>query len=718
MRKALSLALALGAAMLAACGGGTGVTGSSGALVPGPAGQSSPDTVSITIKIPSASSASTSRRPHYISPGTQSIGVVVTDQGATPSPAQFVNVSSCPQVSGVTTCTIGVLALPGTDMFAITAYSAPNGGGSALSVGSISSTIVAGVANTTLPLTLGGIVASITITPGTATLPLGQSTTLNIVAKDTSGAAIVGAFDNPVTLTGSNLAFSSTALADSTAASSVTIAWQYGFASSTASTVTATADGVNGTQTITPGTGYAYYTTGSNPTYDNAGFKMIAGSNGDLYYTTLGILTCTNTVGCLGQAAAVHQFNPVTATDTEVDVPSEMVGLHFSSDGALWIAGGTPTSAGAMTLYRMAPGAFSSAALTAIPVPTPTTARANVSVRSVTEDGSGNMWFVDFGGRRYMSIPAAGPYQASSITFYSFPNGLSGTAQQPGSARTIDYAGGMLVAGDVVNGSVDVINPSTGAVTGQYLSNLQTSFSPYGAYTFADEYDSTTDGSQAYIAQLGNNNLTIPQGDLEAFNPITNTFTTEPVVQGPVGVQPTVPSVNGTLLQETDFSLGGIDTINLSTGATRLVPVIPNGGNPFTLPSDAAAMPDGTVWFACYAEAQIFQPMCLGHSVYLSGWSVFPGTSIAIFGAGLPSAQIMGIMEAPSANSGPFTVTSGNTSVCTIANASDHNFTIVGQSAGACTVTVTDKNNVLKTIDVTVTTTTGTVQIKHRGGVQ
>ena len=718
MRKAVTLALALGAISLAtACGGGagSGAPGGPGALPPGLPTTSIPNSVSMTIKIPKAPSVSSSRHPNYVSSGTQSIGVVVTNQGATPSPAQFVNVSSCPQVSGVTTCTVTVQAVAGVDAFAITAYSAQNGGGSALSVGSITSTIVAGAANTTLPVTLGGVVASIAIIPGTATLPLGQSTTLNIVAKDATGSAIVGTFDNPVTLAGTNLVFSSTSLANSNNASNVTVAWTYGVAPSTASTITASDDGVNATLSMNPGTGFAYYTTGTNSAYDNTGFKMIVGPDGNLYYTSLGLITCTSNGICTGQTGAIHQFNVTTDTDTEVDVQSEAVGLHFSSDGALWVGGGTRVSSGAEYLYRMAPGAFSAAALTAIPVPTPTS--GNPSIRSITEDSSGNMWFVNLNGHQYMKIPAAGPYMQSSITAYALPNGLSGTPGYRGSARTIDYAGGVLVANDFFNGSVDVIDPSTGAVTGQYLTNLQASYGANGAFDSANAYDSATDGSKVYIANLGQWNSALPTGDLEAFNPATNTFATLPVVQGPVGVEPTVPSVNGSYIYYADFYLGGVGLSNPTNGTARFVPMYAQGGSFFAGAGGMAAMGDGTAWFPCYGSAPTFQPLCIGRTVYLNNWSVFPGTSINLYGGGLTSAQLMGIMEAPSANSGPFTVTSSNTAVCTIANASDHNFTIVGQSAGACLVTVKDKNNVSVTVNVTVTTTTGTVQIKH-GGVK
>jgi hypothetical protein len=719
MRKTVRLALALGALSLAACGGGgSGAPGASGALLPGPPTNNPPRVVSVAIKIPAAPSATgAARHATYVSPGTQSIGVVVTNQGAAPSLAQFVNVSSCPQVSGVTTCSVNVSALPGSDTFAITTYSAANGGGSALSVGSIASTIVSGVANTTLPLTLGGVVNSISIVPQLATLPLGQSEYVTVVAKDATGSAIVGTFDNALTLRGSNtnLLISPVSITNSNDASKVNVVWARGFGGSTGTTVTATVDGATGTQAIMPGTGFAYYTTGTNAANNSIGFKSIIGPDGNFYYTSLGPVVCGTTAPfvCSTPAAAIHQFNVTTNIDTEVDVPSEAVGLHFSTDGALWVGGGVPTATGPQYLYRMAPGAFSSASLAAIPVPAPSASPNISSIRSITEDAAGNMWFVNQSGHEYMKIPAGGPYQTSAITAYKFPKGIAGTRGAYGASRTIDFAGGVLIASDFANGEVDVINPATGAVTGQYLTNLQKTLTQGD---FSNGYDSATDGSKIYLTNQGSTFLSVPQGDIEAFDPSTHAFTTLPAVAGPVSMQPLIPSVNGSFIDVVDFTLGGIDYSNPTTGSARFVPIVAQGANYFQSPGSLSVASDGTQWFACYASAAIFQPLCVGHSVYLSGWSVWPSSSISLYGAGPAGAQIMGIMEPASANSGPFTESSSNTAVCTVANASDHNFNIVGQSAGACTVTVTDSHSASVTVNVTVTTTSGTVQARRAAG--
>ncbi len=325
-----------------------------------------------------------------------------------------------------------------------------------------------------------------------------------------------------------------------------------------------------------------------------------------------------------------------------------------------------------------------------------------------------------------MSIPVAGPYQSSSISYYRLPRGPAGTPGSLGfnpAARQIYFASGVLAAVDDNSGTVDIINPSNGTVTAQYLTNLQASFGANGQYDSSQPYDGMSDGTTMYIGQIGNWALPFQIGDLEAFNPSNNAFATLPIIYGPVQTVPGPMSKSGNLLYYGDLDNGALGSINLASGDARLIPILapvstnPASTAPFYTPDGVGAPADGTAWFTCLASAQTFQPLCVGHTIYLSGWSVWPSSAIAIDGAGIQAAQIMGIMESPSANSGPFTETSSNTSVCTLVSASGHNFTIVGQAAGACTVTVRDKNGVTQAVSVTVTTTSGTVQVKHRGVV-
>jgi len=323
-----------------------------------------------------------------------------------------------------------------------------------------------------------------------------------------------------------------------------------------------------------------------------------------------------------------------------------------------------------------------------------------------------------------MKIPSGGPYTTASFTVYAQPSPPAGAGGVGGlHARTVNFASGVLVYGFPA-GFVNVVNPSTGAVAGQYLTNLQTSL---GASNESDLYDAGTDGTSVYVGQIGEVFSAYEVGALEAFTPPSGPFTTLTTVPF-VATEPIVPSAAGGIVYYADYAIGGLGFSNPATGKARIFPTYNANTGYFYNANGVAALADGTAWFTCYgntspaAPGETFIPTCIGHTIYTSTWGLWPGTSVAVFGAGANGAQVVGIMEAPSANSGPFTTSSNNTAVCTVTAptaSNDHNFTITGVAAGACTVTVTDAHSISQAINVTVTTTTGTVQLRRRaGGVQ
>jgi hypothetical protein len=84
-------------------------------------------------------------------------------------------------------------------------------------------------------------------------------------------------------------------------------------------------------------------------------------------------------------------------------------------------------------------------------------------------------------------------------------------------------------------------------------------------------------------------------------------------------------------------------------------------------------------------------------------WSVFPSTTITVK-TGSTNAQLIGLGE--TGDSGPFTASSSNTAIATVAISSvagdDHNFVITGVAAGTVTVTITDAASRAVPITVTV----------------
>jgi sugar lactone lactonase YvrE len=696
-------------AALAACGGGgSGTSAPPVASASPPAGAgNSESSVRFQVRVPPAQGAST-RRPQFVSPGTQSLGIVEQDQvSSSPRAAVYVDVSTCPSVSGVVTCTVDVPAAAGLDTFTVTSYSGTSGSGSVLGTGSIQVQVVFG-ATPVQSITVNGEVAKVVFAPLGPNLPVGQAAALNASALDASGATIVGTYATPITLTANNLVFSKSTLASSSDASSVTASWSPGFVPTASVTITATSGSVTSTASFAPGPGFAFYTTGTSSN-DYEGFKMTTGPDGNLYYTSLGPLTCNSGGLCAATIGAIHRFVPATTTDTEIDLPAGTLCCpFFDPNGTLWVGGGASNNA----YYLLnATSNFTSGNVAAIAVPTPPS--GTQGVRAFTADTSGNVWFVDTAGRRLWKLPYASP-SAANLVAYALPSGPSGTPQIAGASR-IAYAApdGMIYVTDYYNGVIDEFNPSTSVFTNQFI------FPEQAAYQFAAEdsvnpYDGYASGTSFYVGLTGGSILPYTNGGLALFDTSAHTFTayTQPsYVQYEAGAM----GVAGSTLFFQDFGSDGLGWLNTSTGAVRTVPFSSNGTLSNYFPDGVSTTSDGNAWFTCYNSAFVpVIPLCVGRTVFADGWDIWPSNTIALFGTGVQAEALIGIMEAPGTDSGPFAATSSDTTICSVANLNDHNFDIVGQSAGACTVTVTDAHNVSATIDVGVTATSGTINARKR----
>lgn len=102
---------------------------------------------------------------------------------------------------------MNVPATAGSRTLVLTLYSGTNATGSVLSTGTVTATIVAGVANK-VNLTLEGVAASINISLATTAPPVGTAVSIPLVVNvlDAGGATIVGGdpYTNPITLTDSD----------------------------------------------------------------------------------------------------------------------------------------------------------------------------------------------------------------------------------------------------------------------------------------------------------------------------------------------------------------------------------------------------------------------------------------------------------------------------------------------------------------------------------
>lgn len=536
--------------------------------------------------------------------------------------------------------------------------------------------------NTAIDLVVPGAasrIGSLKILLPYADLPLGQQMNANIVARNLQGKIIVGAFDKPIAVSGIHLAFSSTSLANSTDASHLELQWQLGFAGPAGAVLAVNADGHNAKASVTPATGFAYYGVGTNPNTDVTGFEMVLGPDGNVYYGTLGPLVCKKQ-SCVANDGAVGKFNPSTHVATEVELHSEAVGLSFSRDKALWIAGGISGN-----IFRMQPGQFGSRGLQKIPV---APAKGSYEMRTSAEDSSGNMWFTDGSGGRLAKIATSGPYTSSGMTYVSLPPGPSGTPQQSafGNGTAAGKAGTLYVA-DYNNGVVDVVNTANGAVTKQLLLPQQSVMG--AADTVRPRFIATNGLGTAFLTLLGGlSSGYLSHGSADSLRFQSSAISALNLPSMPGGTLPDSISAHGNTVYYADL-YEALGYVNASSGESRVYPVLQSSESDLSRsPAGVAAMPDGTAWYSCNNSTPVFQPLCLGHTVYLKTWTVFPGRDLVIYPDYGP--QPIGLMEAPSANSGPFQASANNRN-CSVSQIVGHNFQITGNTVGStCAIRIRD----------------------------
>jgi len=162
-------------------------------------------TASVTFTIlPGTAPASSgrSRRPAYLSPATRSISILPVVTGSPNQKATIIDlgagVAGCTGSGATLSCSGTVTAPVGETSFTVTTYSAQNGQGSVLSVGTITVDVKANSTNATISnatsLTLSGVPTSFTLAAPGAALTIGTPSTLTpvITAYDAAGSAIIG----------------------------------------------------------------------------------------------------------------------------------------------------------------------------------------------------------------------------------------------------------------------------------------------------------------------------------------------------------------------------------------------------------------------------------------------------------------------------------------------------------------------------------------------
>jgi hypothetical protein len=144
------------------------------------------------------------RHTHYISAGTASI-VVLQNGKSLGTFDTSANSGGCSSTTGGTLCTFSIAPKAGSNqVFTINAYSHGGGTGSLLSSGSTAATVLRDV-QTTISVTMGGVVASLSVVLPQPNPPAATAASVPVVvqALDAAGYTIVGAatYTSAITLT-------------------------------------------------------------------------------------------------------------------------------------------------------------------------------------------------------------------------------------------------------------------------------------------------------------------------------------------------------------------------------------------------------------------------------------------------------------------------------------------------------------------------------------
>lgn len=701
-------ALLLGCTV-AACSGGGGA--SLPATSTGSTSHAQHANVAFTITIPS-------RSAKYVSASTKSVSIVETDGSASALPAVVQNTTpgspNCSTSITGTSCTIAVLANAGSDSFTVKTYDQPDGAGNVLSDGTVKGTVVAGAANS-FPLTLSGSIASFTLVASEAYPQVGAATTITAQAKDAGGNTIIGTYDAPIALTTTGSAkLDAASITSSSDQRTLTLS-----NSQTASfTVSGSVNGKSGTLTINPSSGIVYYNVGSG-TDDTTGFNIIAGNDGKMYYTALGLLTCTPGGFCYGNSGVLGQFDPATGNHTEIPLPSdEPVAPFQTADGTVWVSLSSTTmgSSGPVTdgYVGRVTGAFDASNLQTIPLPQPSPFNNNSRPRSFALGPDGNLYLTGNTDHTIYKIPASNP-TTSTIAAIPVPTYTAG----PGATYPYPQAGSPQGIATGSDGKLYIANDSFYAPNVLQYDTASAAFTPLAL-------PGPVQGPQPrYVVAGSDGNLYESNGGVCQTMPCNNGFyqlTTTGAFTS-IGLPDTMSAPDDLAAGKgfvafVDLGQGAVGTYDFASKEVRDYPIEPIEGSVqccsvWLAPDGVTVGSDGSLWYITYGTVSAGGPLAIAHVVMTSNWSIWPSQQVDLFGEGTANQQLVGIME--SGDSGPFTAVSSDVTVAQAVPVAgeSHNFHIVGAGPGNCTITITDKNGRSEQIAVTVTTTNGTVQSRR-----
>lgn len=175
-----------------------------------------------------------------------------------------------------------------------------------------------------------------------------------------------------------------------------------------------------------------------------------------------------------------------------------------------------------------------------------------------------------------------------------------------------------------------------------------------------------------------------------------------------IGARPYVFAASGTKLYFLEYHFIGLGVYDVVSKKLAVLPLVTYAEGNLTFDST------GTLWTSCYMPAS--GTSCIQNVPIASTWEPFPSRSVTLYtqwnNQALPPG-IIGIGE--TGDSGPFTVTSSNPSICTAAMIPhfDHDVQVNPVAVGHCAVTITDAHSRSAKVSVSIVNGSGIPQMRR-----
>jgi streptogramin lyase len=241
---------------------------------------------------------------------------------------------------------------------------------------------------------------------------------------------------------------------------------------------------------------------------------------------------------------------------------------------------------------------------------------------------------------------------------------------------------------------------STGKSTGtSTFTRLPQGPSPTGGTFWIPQGVTEGSDSKIYTATLG-----VQEGTYAEISGAVNSAKTSAkpkfasIALASIGFEPYVMASGPGKVYFNDIKFDGLGIYDIASRSMVVLPL------PTTAFGPIAVDPSGKPWISCITSTGA---ACVERVALTATWAVYPSTKFTLhLGTGAtPPPALIGIGE--TGNSGPFTVKTSKSAVCTAAILSgfEHNIQVTPVAAGTCTLSIGDAHG--RTVKVAVTVASG-----------